>query len=313
MATMTDFSGDSRGQLLIVGGVVVAALLITAGVVFNTALFSEAQSVSETYGGNAAASEDLKNGIRSDITTIISIENEQMDGTAADDTEEIIRNIDTYLRDRKAKHGVVTELTHKSTTRGTRVEWTDGTAVFTNADGNETWDVTTFTDIRGYSFTPDTGALHETADPSVSTLESSVYGVRFNPDNANNETRYVYVNSNTDELTVRSVDATDTITGTCSITNETSSTVHFTTNTLSTDGSEHRCEDMWPTIGVDKIQFVNGDAAKGQFSFTVDGGSVTTPSEMETAAAVYAMDVTYHYQTSNVVHTTETRVAPEEP
>lgn len=309
---MTLRTADSRGQLLLVGGVVIAALLITIGIVFNAALFTEAQLVSDTYGGNADASEEIKNSLRIDIVQIISTENEQMDGTAPTDTQQIIANIDTYLQNRQAQYGVVTTVNEESTTDGTRAEWTDETASFTNPDGNTTWEVASFNQIRAYSVTPDTDSLAALSDPSASTLNSSAFGIRFNPADPNNETRYIYINSNTDELTVRAVDASETITATCTIPDSTGSSIHLTGNTLMTDATTTRCEELWPDISVTEVQYINGEKAKGRFNFTVEGGSITTHSNIQTADAVYAIAVAYHYQTSNVEHTTTTRIAPQE-
>lgn len=313
MASMTLRTVDSRGQLLLVGGVVIAALLITIGIVFNAALFTEARLVSDTSGGNAAASEEVKNSIRIDIVQIISTENEQMDSTAPSDTQQVIANIDTYLQNRQAQYGVVTTVDEASTTEGTRAEWTDETASFTNPDGNATWEVASFNQIRAYSVTPDTDSLAELSDPSASTLNSSAFGIRFNPADPDNETRYIYVNSNTDDLTVRAVDASETITATCTISNSTGSSIHLTGNMLTTDEATTRCEELWPDISVTEVEYINGQQAKGRFNFTVEGSSITTHSNIQTADAVYAIEVAYHYQTSDVKHTTTTRVAPKEP
>lgn len=312
---MSTSSTESRGQLILVGGVVIAVLLVTVGIIFNTALYTEAQSVGNTYSGDAAASEDLKDSFRIDITQIIETENKQMDGEATGDTEQIIANINTYSQNRQARYGVVTSLDHASTTSGTRVEWTDSSEQFTNPDGNATWEVTAgFDNIRSYTITPETEALAGLSNPSTSDLSNSSFGVTFNPGTSDNETRYLYRDSNTDKVVIKAVDSSDKVTATCTIDNSSSLAIHLTTNTLTTPFETKQCRQLWPNMDVDTIDYTNGDQVRGRFDFTVDndGAVITTHSNIETADAVYAMDIDYRYQTSNVKHATTTRVVPNE-
>lgn len=315
MAPMNATSDESRGQLILVGGITLGVLLITVGIVFNAALFTEAQSVGNTYNGDAAVSESLKDSFRIDIQQTITTENAQMDGEAVEDTEQVVENINTYSQNRQARYGVITSLNHVSTASGTRVEWSDSSRNFTNSDGNVTWEVVSgINNIRKYRFTPRTSTLTELADPSATTLGDSAFGMTFNPDSPDNKTRYFYRDSSTDQVKIRGVDSSDSITMTCSIRNSSSLNIHLTTNSLVTPVESNQCRQLWPPMDVEAIEFINGDKAYGRFNFIADGSIIVPdPDNMETAGAVYAMKIDYLYQQSNVKHTTTTRLALGEP
>lgn len=307
-------NAESRGQLLIVTAVVIAALLLSLSMVLNMALFTEAQSTSVTFS-DTARGESLKDTHITNIAQTIAIENSQMDGQAPSDTHAVIENINAQTTQRQTTYGAITSLTHDSTTSGTRIAWTNSDASLTNTDGNETWVVTDgIGEIRAYSMNFST--LPSLSDPSVAALEANAFGVMFNPSDSENATRYVYRNSG--EIHITGVDETATVTTACRIPERATTTIHFTTNTLTSAGEESPCRNLWPGFDVDEIQFENGDTATGEFAYVISSGSVApddggTHSEIETATAVYALTVTFDYITDDTEYTTSTRLAKGEP
>lgn len=306
---------SSRGQLLIVTAVVIAGLLISLAIVFNTALFTEAESTSVTFT-DTARGESLKDSHITNIAQTIETENEQMDGSAAADTEAIISDINTQTNQRQTKYGAIVSAKHDSTTDGTRIEWDNANADLTNKDGNETWVVTGgIDDIRGYSMNFST--LPPVSDTSVSTLQSKAFAVSFNPDDASeNAIRYVYKRDGFVHIT--GTDETGSVTTSCKIHNRPTSTIHFTTDILSSAVEKSPCRKLWPAFNVTKIQFENGDTASGEFEYNIKSGSVApddggTHSEIETKDAVYAINISYDYTTDKTKYSTKTRIAPEEP
>lgn len=299
----------SRGQLLIVTAVVIAALILSLAVVFNTALFTEAQATSGTFS-DTARGESLKDTQITNTGQTIKTENEQMDGDARSDVEAAIRNIDTQTSQRQAKYGAIVSLTHDSTTEGTRVEWNEDTT-FTNNDGNATWRVThSLVAIRAFSMNFST--LPSLSNPTVGELRNDSFGVAFNPEDATeNATRYVYTDDDT--IHIAGIDEDRSITTSCSITNRTTTTIHFTTDTLTAPDEESPCRNLWPDFDVETVQFENGDTATGEFEYVSDGGGEGAATEITTAAAVYSLKVTYEYTTDDVEYATTTRVAEGEP
>lgn len=300
----------SRGQLLIVTAVVIAALVLSLAVVFNTALFTEAQATSGTFS-DTARGESLKDTQITNTAQTIETENEQMDGDARSDVEAAIRNIDTQTSQRQAKYGAIVSLTHDSTTEGTRVEWNDQDAAFINNDGNATWRVTDgLVSIRAFEINFST--LPSLSTPTVGELRNDSFGVAFNPeDTAKNATRYIYTDDDT--IHIAGIDEDRSITTSCSITNRTTTTIHFTTDTLTASDEESPCRNLWPDFDVETVQFENGDTATGEFEYVSDGGDEGAATEITTAAGVYSLTVTYEYTTDDVEYATTTRVAEGEP
>jgi hypothetical protein len=303
-------SDSSRGQLLIVTAVVIAALILSLAVVFNTALFTEAQSTSATFS-DTARGESLKDTQITNIAQTIETENKQMDGDAEQDVKIIIKNIDTQTSQRQAKYGAIVSVSHSSTTGGTRVEWEDSDAEFINNDGNATWKVTDgIGSIRAFSMNFST--LPSLSDPTVADLQDDSFGIAFNPeDTAENATRYIYTHDDT--IHIRGVDDTKSITTSCSITDRTTTTVHLSTDTLTSRDEELPCRNLWPDFDVETVQFENGNTATGEFEYVRDDGDEGTATEIRTAAAVYSLQVTYEYTTDDVEYATTTRVAEGEP
>ena len=298
---------SSRGQLLIVTAVVIAALLISLAVVFNTALFTEAESTSVTFS-DTARGESLKDSHITNIAQTIEAENEQMDGSAAADTEAIITNINTQTNQRQTKYGAIASITHDSTTGGTRVEWDNSNAYLTDEDGDGTWNVTNgIGNIRGFSMNFST----------LPSTQSNAFVVSFNPDDGS-ETATRYFHSSGGSVQIQGKDETGAVTTSCSINDQPTTTIDFTRETLRTDDEESLCRDLWPDFDVNEIQFENGNDTKGRFEYVISSGSIAPDdggahSEIQDAQAVYALRVIYEYTTANTEYTTSTRIAPGEP
>lgn len=312
MASMTEFStAESRGQLILVGGVVIAALLITAGMVFNTALFTNAQATSNTFS-DTTQGENFKESVHIDIKRLIAKENAQMDGNANTDTQELIQNIDTYTHATQSNKGALTTISHKSTTLGTRIEWTDSTKRFENQDGNATWVVTDgISDIRKFTITPSENSLASLTNPSKSTIQSSAFGVKFNPTHTENTTVYMYEDSGAVEI--HTMDETGTTVSRCSIQETPPMQIAFSTETLRNKYTTTSCQALWPNADVDAIQYTNGDNIKGEFEYTVHNGNTVYHDNIDTAQAIYDMDIRYQYQASGSIYKTTTKIAPREP
>lgn len=311
MDFITESMADSsRGQLLIVTAVVIAALIISLSAVLNTALFTEAQSTSVTFS-DTARGESLKDSQITNIAQTIETENKQMDGNANSDTQAVIENIDTQTSQRQASYGTVASISHDSTTTGTRVKWDDPDVEFRNDDGNTTWEVTdNIGSIRAYSMNFST--LPPLSNPSKADLQNKSFGIVLNPnDPTENATRYVYTDGG--DTRIKGIDETGSATTSCSITDHKTTEIHLTTETLTASGEESPCRSLWPGFDVETIQFENGDTAKGEFEYVRNGGNEGEASEIKTATSIYSLKIIYEYTTSDTEYSTTTRIAKGEP
>lgn len=300
---------ESRGQLILVGGVTIAVLLISIGIVFNTALYTQAQSTSNTFS-DTLESENYKHEMKQNIGDMITTENKQMDDTANTGITKSINTINTYSSDRQSEYGVITRITHNTTTTGERAAWTNTTKPFENPDNNTTWKVTNnIESIRQYYVKPKHTALFSASNPSATTLESSAFGITFNPDGADTVTRYIYRNGS--KVVIRGVNNANDITMTCSIENE-NTTIQLTNDAVNNKFTTNHCNNLWPNTDVNTIQYENGDNMKGEFAYTAQA-TTTSHSAIDIAQSVYAVTIDYKYNSPDVTHTATTRIAPGEP
>lgn len=305
--------GRSRGQLLIVTGVVIAALIIALALVFNAALFTEAQSTSVTFSDTAQGN-SLKETHTENIAQAIQIENEQMDGEAPANVEAIIQSIGDRTSHRQSKYGAVASVDHDSTTTGERIVWTDPTEEFVDGNGNETWNVTKdIGNIRVFSLSPT--ELPSLSDPSPTELQSNAFGITFNPIETVNQTAYLYEDSG--DFHIRSVDESGSVIASCRVEDGPETSIQFTTQTLVTADETAPCRHLWPTFNVATIQFENGNTASGEFEYVLSSGTVAPDtdghSNIDTATAVYATTVAFEFTTDSTEYTTVSRIARGEP
>lgn len=313
--TLWGDDGGDRGQMLVFTGFLIAftilgiSIMTAAGVETSTNVHGE--PVSDVTRGDV-----LKDAVRVNIRDVIRVENTAMESDVASDVNNAVDSIATTYEQRYADRGVVVEITRGTTTTGERVAWDTPGSDFTNETGAGDWVVSTgINDVRQFDVTVQTASLPATT-PTQRNVESTAPGFKTRRAGVN-VTRYVYVNSNTGDVTVTTVTEGTGVTETCSVgavqNNAISGdvTVSVTTGDVVSGGFATTCGDGVTRNAVTGVEVVNGDAATGSFEYvTSNTPSTTTDSNLTTAAAVYSVEMTYTYDTAKTTYETTRTITP---
>lgn len=306
--------GDSherdRAQLLLITALALAVILLTVALLLNAAIFTENIATRDTTVDGAEAIE-FRNELVEAAGGLIETENWRDDGQTGD-VEDGIDSLSPLVERQHARYGVVATVSRNgSATPGRLLRWNGGTP-FTNDSGSADWElVDGLDDSRNFTLDVDPNSL---ATSSAATSNSSAFGVRFNR-SGDTVTQYIYANGSGGLAVAQAVNG-GTPQRQCRIgySSETI-TVDLADERLSSPDSDVECfRGLWPDDPPETIGFVNGDAAAGTFSVTVDdGASPTTDPSVLNETAVYSATVDVVYQTPDLEFKTTVEIAPGEP
>lgn len=276
-----------RGQLLLVGGVILAVFFVALALLVNTAIYTD--NVATRGGDSASEALDYQDGVVSAVGGLLDAEN--ADNTH-DNTSEIMtavesgtEEIDETMRQQHLRRGAATNVSvgsiSENTTEGLLIRQPD-------AEEFEDWTVNASA-ARKFVI-------------EFNESEGDGFGIELN------DTRLDFTEESGDLVIEQ--DGVDL----CRADN--SEPIQFDVTAQRLDGEP--CPFEWPELDDDsQIRFVGGDNAAGSYELTV-ATDEDDPSDVGTEAhvteAVYSIEkLGLRYDSPDVSYVTKVRVAPGEP
>jgi hypothetical protein len=316
---------DDRGQLLVIGAVAMALVLVGFGVVLNAVLYTDARAAQEraTSGGDTYR---FHQSIHDGVGGSVFYANYDDYGSYDRLVDRVRNSTGTWTTNASAHYAVnavaiVSRV--RDSTNGTQVTQS-AERPLTNAGGSADWTVASdVTGVRRFSLNVSRDSLVQpTADPTVSELNSQDV-TRIRAGNGAAE-RTVYLYNSSDDVVVETAH-NGTSLGRCSV-NTPHATVDLTEGTVAGRG----CPSLqFPDIsGAYTLEIGNGDNAAARYALIVDeeqpavddgdfasggggvcgGGGSAGPTATR---ALYSMTVNASYLTDKQTYRTNVTVAPE--
>jgi hypothetical protein len=332
-ARPTAVSGQAdRGQLIVVGALVLGTLLLALVLLVNTTIYAENLATRNPDVGDEEAL-----AYRAAVIDGVGEIADRETGAEYDDygnlTENVSRGIaalDRHLGRHQVRRGVDASINRSTVTydAGRLVRQNESENV-TDTAGRANWTVVWNTNgTRRFAATVNRSSLTETTASSIEADGAAADGA-FYVSVAENATpveewrAYVYNDSSTGNLSV-AVKPGNTVTRVCSA-DASSATVDFTDGTLAGEP----CPGLrWGenTSGRYDLAVTNGNNATGRYNLTVrtedggllhesalvDGATATAPESPYFVPAVYSADLELRYRSSELEYVTRIRVAPGE-
>ena len=327
MAHLSGGDRSRRGQLLLVGVLVLAATFIILALVVNSAIFTENLATREDVPGSEEAVEyraELVDGIGEAVVAI----NEDESVTSRSELENHTQNEVAVVRSRggfsQAIRGSIVNVSYQDATAGNRIAQENESRNLTDRNANEEWTVAdTVTNVRNVQFQlrdVDTGnILAEGFEMTVSN--GTTWTLTVSEDGLDG--------LGADEVAVTvetgAGDQAECIREKPSATSPL--TIDVTGGTV--DGEQchalNRQSDttpMWLGTGVSSpydIEFDDGDTVNGTYSMVVESANFDASlrsgyneSEPYVMTALYDVALSYAYQNHAVAYEDTLRVAPGE-
>lgn len=320
-----------RGQLILVGGLILAATLVSLTLILNSGIYT--LNLATRAGSPADTALALQHGAEAGVGGLVeSAIDDHPDDLAAQRTN--VTDGVPAIRERfgriTAHHSTYTNVTYVGETNGTRIRQ-DADRNFTNASGTSDWElVADAGGVRRFRLNVTRTDLVETDKSSVGS--SDAFRVRFVDGNGNEWLVYLYNESSETKVVTENV--TGTRFGPCSDASGTRTNINVTAGTVAGDRCpaleifERLSDDLEPASGL-SIRYNNSTVSGGTptvvgtYELTVDA-STSTVSDGDfqpgpagdypvTRAAIYAVEVEFVYETSDLTYETSMTVAPGEP
>lgn len=278
---------NDRGQLLLVGGIVLAVFFVALALLVNTAIYTD--NVATRGGDSAAEALDYQDGVVTAVGGLLDAENANESNTDVEGIETAVESgtteIDAAMERQHLRRGAATNVSvgsiSENTTEGLLIQQTD-------ADNFENWTVNASA-VRRFviEFNASTG------DGFGIELNDTSLDFNFSEDS--------------NDLVIEQ-DGVDL----CSADNNES--VRFDVTAQRINGEP--CPFEWPELDDDEISFENGDTAAGSYELTVDSDDETDEVGSGNIAteAVYSInELGLRYDSPDVSYETTVRIAPGEP
>lgn len=138
-------NGGDRGQLMLVGAVSLAVLLVTLGLILNSVAYSGVLAASDAPGEDRTVVR-YQDDVRRGVGGLMVRTNRQNNSSHADLEAALRTNVEAWA-DLSARHaaarGVGTDVATTDTTNGTRIAQDDGSRNLTDAAGARNWTLAT--------------------------------------------------------------------------------------------------------------------------------------------------------------------------
>ena len=277
-----------RGQMILVGGILLAVLFVALALLVNTAIYTD--NVATRGGDSAGEALEYQSGVVSSIGGLMDAENAHGGHTDVSNITQAVEDgtvhIDTAVQQNHLRRGAAASVSVQSDldnrTNGLLIREA-GASEFHSWEANATG-------VRGFTFEldPDNMTAEEplTIDLDRTSLQVNYTGGDVAVENSSGDT-------------VCSVDGGDT--------------VHFDVTGKSLDGEP--CQFESPEFGEDsEIAFENGSNAGGSYELTVAEESKDNVTGPEVSDALYSLNaVEIRFDSPEVSYETTVRIAPGEP
>lgn len=318
---MADVAGD-RGQLLLLGALVLAVLFVSFAALANTAVYTENLATRDSDPGTGVAVEYRTAAVTGigGLVEYVNRHNDTSYGALRANASAAVEEWDNASAKTYGATGGVVETEYASAANGTRIAQTNSTRRFTNATGAPNWAVA--------SGLGDDGLRAHRLNVSTSNLETASGPDAFRVDytDSDGDTRSVYVYRNTTpdpDRVVAEVDAPGW-SATCSAPAWDGHVVVDVTGARVGDSHCGALAFFGNVSAPYDLSYHNGDAANGTYglvvnqtestvesgttSFGADGGDQPFATE-----ALYSARTVLTYESRQVYYRAQVRVAPGEP
>lgn len=303
---MARLSGRDRGQLIVVGGLVLAVLLVALAFTTNGPAVTEnlATGADGRDGRDALRFRAATDRAVGDLVVAVNRRNDSSVATLDAALSDGVADWDRLAARSQAAEGAATEVTLRETTHRLRANQTNDTRAFTDADGSANWTVVSgVTTTRTYRMNVSRAALARNCSGGC---------FRVVADNGSATWRASFT-ANATTVTV-TVDA-PAGTATCSAATGTVQ-VNLTAGRL--DGDPCPALDVTAALDGDHdLRYRRGDLVRGTYELvvvdaTADETRYADGGDPALSPSVHAATVSVTYRTPRLVYATEFRVVPGE-
>lgn len=292
---------EDRGQMLLIGGVLLAVSIIALAIVFNGAIYTSvlAGEGSDDISGPSAITVQQDVHRIGDELVAEAIEQRSGNTAQADYVSDHITSINRSLEQYEAEFGRIIDISHNSSIGGHYIS--NSSNSFTNQSGVGNWELLTDGRVRNFTLTVDTAP----GDTAFEVRETSATGP---PD------RYRINISSGSEITVYESSAGTyySSVGTCSA----SSPMHVGITNGTINGQQCNALDFFERIESPyDIEIFEGNGATGGYNLTVAGGTIASdmPSSNTNVNQLYGVTLDIEYYTTEMDYNSTVRIAPGEP
>lgn len=273
----------NRGQLILVGGISLALVLVAIVLVLNSAIYSENLA-------SRSSTDDMDGALERQADVRASVGRLLVDQPAADLNDEVDA-VGAEIENQSARGGAVVSVEHTGQTPGTRLERAGLTSV---DDGTGNWTVADDVRVRNFSVELD-----------AATFDAATFDVT-----GDGDSWQVQLAETGGDVSV-TVDGS-TMSGTCvSAPSDGTVTVDFSDGTV----GGKTCPALVPVFHEAtkyRVELLGGDADDGSVSLVV-ANSTSVQSNYDTVEPVtYSVDVQFVYQTNDLYYETTLEVTPGE-
>ena len=320
----------ARGQLLLIGGLALAVVLVAVALVMNAAIYTE-NLASRDDADRVDEVGTIESDLRRTAGELLSHERAaNYDDYAAQDAAlaDAVAGMEKSVLYYGAQDGASAVVGYDSATEGAMIRQSNQ-GKFDDFDGGETtWTLVSNSKVRQFEMTVDGDTLATIpagAGATVSDLETeAVFNVELEQ---GDDTRQVYLfRDDTDDLIVTVRDASDNNAGSCVVSGGGARDVTISFADATVD--DRHCEPLETALGDSSTYTIRYDdvlTGEGTYSLIVgedegmldssshyDDTDDTNPSDPYVVEAVYSAKVTLTVDTPELRYETTLRVAPGE-
>lgn len=302
----------SRGQLIIITGLVIAVSLVALTLLLNTAIFTENLASRGTAVGGENALEYQQTAKVTTADLMIAVHNQEFDSfdKAKTNVSDGINTFDQTQTERYAEVGTSVNITNISFHEGERLRQTNASRNFSSDSFSEDWELASgVNDLR--RFTLNFHSVNETSDPINGSFVLKIDNTNWN--------LFVYNNSSeSNDPTIAVTNDSVTTQEVCSPGDNFPLVLNLTAATVN---GEH-CSDLEfskSTSSDYRIDFERGGDATGTYNLTING---TESEDMNFNSVggdspymypvVYSSHFDVRFETEELTYRSTVRVAPGE-
>lgn len=323
---------DDRGQLLLVGALTFAVMLVALAVLLNAAIYTGNVATRDAGPGTGQAIE-YENEASSMARATMAAINDRGNESYADRRQNFTQTVDAWSRNARTHAAAALADAEVEVlvdpTRGTAIRQT-AERNMTSADGQEDWTVANDTTVRAFRLNVSQDSLQTPPDDDVTDLlfgdneTRDYFQLRFE-DDSDRWTVYFARDANSndtdDDVTVRVRHNGATKGDPCSAPAENDRVVVDITGTQVGDEPCGALQSMFDGLEAPyTISYHNGSNATGTYSLVVDrrigrlatGANKTGDTEPTATRALYDADLRIAYRSDDIYYYSEFRIAPGE-
>lgn len=281
---------DGRGQLLLIGGLALAVVLVSLALILNSVIFTE-NLATRNVGSDVEDAAEFRGETRGSVAGSIRHVNDVYRGNDfttlyRDEYRTVLRNISARTANAKAVAGTSSDIEDVFGHPGTQIVDNNESTfqTFTPRSGSiVNWTVAKNGTFRRFQVTPNKDELADvtqgTVEDTLKHEQSFVFFIKFT--DSRNRAWYVAIWQNSSNMNVMSYNGSGGFSQVCTST-ATEATLDFTHQTI--DGHPCRAFEFTEEMeGTTTIEYWNGDLAAGTYRLFVDRAQESLRDVVNTA------------------------------